>query len=110
MPRKAKPREKATVDVDTGTLMIIDPGYLFSGDDWQKDVIACAYPSKKQRKKKNGVSTGSYKECLRRAIEKQRGATTGDFAVVGTGGDGGFPVRCKGDDLVIKPYVCHLEK
>jgi len=101
MPRRTQ-KPKHTVDVDTGTVIVIDPGYLFSAQDW-KEVAECAYPTKKKRK------GGSYKACLRRAIEK-RGGRVGNFTVVGTGGDGAFPVRCKRDAIEIESDVCNLEK
>ena len=94
--------------VDTGTMIAIDPGYLFSRKDWEK-VIKCAYP--KKRKKPSWLDP-SYKECLREAIERRAGrkGRVGGFAVIGTGGDGEFPVRCKRGTVEIKSvHACNLE-
>jgi hypothetical protein len=100
-------KKKHTVDVDTGTIIAIDPAYIFSEGEW-KTITQCAYPDR--GKKTTTLST--FKSCIRKALQK-RGASAGaphaDFTLINTGGDGRFEASCKrGKFAIDELYKCDL--
>jgi hypothetical protein len=100
---------KHTVGVDSGTIIAIDPAYLFSDREW-KQIIQCAYPSSGKKQK---AKPSTFKACIRKAIKKRGGSAGGpraDFALISTGGDGGFEAGCKRGKFVINPGHCKLEE
>lgn len=78
------------VAVDTGTLLVVDPAYLFSQDEWRKMVVPGI--------KKN------YKAAVFKAIEQKTGrnfSLSKLATLVETCGDGTFKVRMKKSQIVI---------
>ena len=79
----AQSKKIGEVGVDTGTLLIVDPGYLFTEEEWHADVVA--------RVDDLGIT---YPQAVLQALTARTGRDMERLAVIGgTGGDGTFPVR-----------------
>ncbi len=78
--------------VDTGMLLIIDPAYLFTQEEWREDIGA--------RAKRLG---DDFPKAVLEALAEITGRPIETLAVVaGTGGDGRFQVTQSGDKIVIE--------
>ena len=90
------------VSVDTGTMLLVDPGSLFTSGEWA-DVTRCWNGKRK-----------SYRTCVIEGLHKKGGskALKRSAVIVATGGDGSFPVKCTREGIGIRefPGGCKIEK
>lgn len=87
----AKQKLIGEAGVDTGNLLIVDPGYLFTKEEWFLEVVG--------RVERLGID---YPQAALQALGARTGINMEKLAVIAnTGGDGSFPVHETGSKIVI---------
>lgn len=92
-------KSKFHAGTDTGTLAVLDPAAMFTGDEWRSVSECATKPS------------GSWKRCIVDALATKTGRPAATIALVATGQDGTHEVRCGKKAARIKGIAaCAIEK
>lgn len=72
------------VPVDTGSVIVVDPGYLFNHEDWL-EILG--------KRTSSGFDDSKVRDRIFAALRKKLGRSWIEGAYISTGGDGVFKVK-----------------